>query len=197
MKAGSFIVAAAVTGLANAMTPPGVFPVNTENMTVFFDTSVLATNGVNIPKDNTKIAPTLALDRMLTGRTFAVVMIDPDTPATGVGGNGTNSLIHWFQDGFTSSSSSVTVAGKTVVPLVNVANTTAIQAYLQPQSGPANGQTHRYTQFLIDTTNVTTFNVDPSLKNATKTRSGFDMAKFVTEANVQVLSANWFNVTAT
>lgn len=69
--------------------------------------------------------------------------------------------------------------------------------FSQPQSGPANGQTHRYTQFLIETTNVTSFTVDPSLANATKTRSGFDVAKFVTEANVKVLSANWFNVTAT
>lgn len=67
---------------------------------------------------------------MLSGRTFAVLMIDPDTPATGVGGNGTNSLIHWFQDGFTSSSSNVTVGGKTVVPLMNVANVAPIQTYL-------------------------------------------------------------------
>lgn len=74
--------------------------------------------------------PTLPLDHSLTGLTFAVIMIDPDTPATGVGGNGTNSLIHWFQEGYTSSNTSTSVAGKNVFPLVMTKNVTAVQTYL-------------------------------------------------------------------
>jgi hypothetical protein len=83
----------------------------------------------NILTDTAK-APTIALDKNLNGTTFAVIMFDPDTPATGVGGNGTNSFMHWFQDGFTSSSTSVSVAGKTVFPLVNAKNVTAVQSYV-------------------------------------------------------------------
>lgn len=51
MKTGSFAALAAFyAGVVNAMTPAGVFPVNTENMTNFYDTSTLATNGANIAK---------------------------------------------------------------------------------------------------------------------------------------------------
>jgi hypothetical protein len=50
MKAGSFALAALFVGYVLAMTPAGVFPVNKENMTNFFDTTTLATNGANIPR---------------------------------------------------------------------------------------------------------------------------------------------------
>ncbi|KAL3423756.1 phosphatidylethanolamine-binding protein PEBP protein [Phlyctema vagabunda] len=131
MRASSFAIlaAAAVVGQASANTPPGVFPVDNNQMTNFYDTSVLATNGVNIPKANTAIAPTVAFDTQLNG-TFAIVMFDPDTPATGIGGNGTNSFLHWFQDGLTSVSTPVNVAGRGVFPLANAANIGPVQGYL-------------------------------------------------------------------
>lgn len=77
----------------------------------------------------------MALDAQLTGKTFAIVMFDPDTPATGIGGNGTNSFLHWFQDGLTSDVASLVVGGnstnaKTVFPLKNVGNINAIQPYV-------------------------------------------------------------------
>lgn len=186
MRAESFTFAAAALlfSAVSAMTPAGVFPVNTENMTNFFDTTMLAVNGANIPKANTTKAPTIALDKNLNGTTFAVIMFDPDTAATGVGGNGTNSFMHWFQGGLTSSATSTKVAGKTVFTLVNAKNTTAVNAYIQP--GPPAGETHRYTQILIATTGLKAFNVS---------RNSFDAAAFVKQANVTVVSSNFFNVT--
>jgi len=50
MRAGSFTAAAVLASVVLGMTPPGVLPVNTENLTNFYDTSTLATNGANIPK---------------------------------------------------------------------------------------------------------------------------------------------------
>ncbi|RDW65313.1 hypothetical protein BP5796_10005 [Coleophoma crateriformis] len=199
MRAGSFSfvsVAATATmlvGLVSGMTPTGVFPQNSENMTNFFDTSTAATNGVNIPRRNTNIAPTLALDKAIANKTFAVVMFDPDTPATGVGGNGTNSFLHWFQDGLTSSVSEVDVAGKNVTPLVNVFSVAPLQTYVQPS--PPTGQTHRYVQILLDTTGVTGFVVSAATGNATTSRTGFDMNAFVKESGLTVFSSNFFNVT--
>jgi hypothetical protein len=60
-------------------------------------------------------------------------MFDPDTPATGVGGNGTNSFLHWFQDGLTSDTTQIQIGGptgKVVFPLVNALHINAIQPYV-------------------------------------------------------------------
>jgi hypothetical protein len=48
MKAGTFILSFAIAIQATAMTPPGLIPSNTEDMTAFFNTSTLATNGAPI-----------------------------------------------------------------------------------------------------------------------------------------------------
>lgn len=177
MRAGFFTVAAGLLvfgDMGAALTPKGVMPMNTENMTNYYDTSTLATNGVNVAKaslsphlhpflpsslspspylppiynamqydaDNglkdTTIAPTVALDKVINGTTFALIMFDPDTPATGIGGNGTNSFMHWFQDGLTSSAVATKVggaSGKEVFNLVNVGNKTVATAsymYVSP-----------------------------------------------------------------
>jgi phosphatidylethanolamine-binding protein (PEBP) family uncharacterized protein len=73
--------------------------------------------------------PTTALDKQLTGATFMVVMIDPDAPPLGLGGNGSQAFLHWMQDGLTSAATNVTIQSKTAFPLVNAANITAIQSY--------------------------------------------------------------------
>jgi hypothetical protein len=72
---------------------------------------------------------TMALDKQLTGVTFMVVMIDPDAPSLGLGVNGSQAFLHWMQNGLTSAATNVTIQGKTVFPLVNAANITAIQSY--------------------------------------------------------------------
>lgn len=73
-------------------------------------------------------APTMALDKTISGLTFMVVMTDPD--AVGLGSNGSSSFLHWMQDGFTSATTNVTVQGKTVVSLLNSGNVTAIASYI-------------------------------------------------------------------
>jgi len=139
-------------------------------------------------------------------------MFDPDTPATGVGGNGTNSFLHWFQDGLTSDTTNIQIGGpqgKTVFPLVNALHIAAVQSYVYvhrilrersrdskvvanhfvydySQPGPPVGQTHRYTQMLIATTGLKPFNVS---------RQSFDMAAFVKANNLSIVSSNFFNVT--
>jgi len=63
-------------------------------------------------------------------------MFDPDTPATGVGGNGTNSFLHWFQDGLTSDVNPVIIGatngtgGKSVFRLINAGNIEAVEPYV-------------------------------------------------------------------
>ncbi|RDW78463.1 hypothetical protein BP5796_06315 [Coleophoma crateriformis] len=191
MKAGSISLILALVGVVSAMTPPGLIPSNTENMTVFFNTSSLATNGIAIAQSGAKSTPTLALDKSLTGTTFMVLMVDPD--AGNVGGNGSSAFLHWMQDGFTSSSKSVTVGNKTVFALENTANVVPIAAYLPP--GPPTGQTHRYTQYLVDTTGVKGFTVSSSVANSTMTRVAFNMQDFVKQANLTIISANFWKTT--
>jgi hypothetical protein len=41
-----------------------------------------------------------------------VVMIDPDTPQLGLGGNGSQAFLHWMQDGLTSAAKDVTIQEK-------------------------------------------------------------------------------------
>jgi hypothetical protein len=48
---------------------------------------------------------------------------------------------------------------------------------------------------LLDTTGVTGFVVSPTVGNELATRQGFDMAEFVAESGVKVISSNFFNVT--
>ncbi|RDW74138.1 hypothetical protein BP5796_07580 [Coleophoma crateriformis] len=187
MKAGSFtLVAAALVGMTSAMTPSGLIPSNKENMTVFFNTSALATNGAAVSIAGAKTAPMLALDKNLAGKTFAVVMIDPDPKGVG---NGSNAILHWMQDGFSSSATSITIAGKTVFPLVNTKNTTAVETYLSP--GPPVGSTHRYTQYLLDTTGKTTF----PQAGANFSRGSFTIETFLQQINMTAFSANFFNAT--
>jgi hypothetical protein len=61
--------------------------------------------------------------------------------------------------------------------------------------GPPKGETHRYVQILLQTTGVNGFVVSPDVANATLSRQKFDMAKFVQQANLTVVSSNFFNVT--
>jgi hypothetical protein len=44
MKEGTSIFSFVIANLATAMAPPGLVPLNTENMTAFFYTSKFATN---------------------------------------------------------------------------------------------------------------------------------------------------------
>lgn len=56
MRAGFLTTAAgllALVRLGAAMTPAGVLPKNTEDLTNYYDTSTLATNGVNVAKAST------------------------------------------------------------------------------------------------------------------------------------------------
>lgn len=61
--------------------------------------------------------------------------------------------------------------------------------------GPPTGETHRYTQVLLDVTGVTSFVVSQAVGDATTTRRAFDMAEFVRQTNLTVVSSNFFNVT--
>lgn len=52
--------------------------------------------------------------------------------------------------------------------------------------GPPKGETHRYTQILVDTTGMKPFNVS---------RNAFDPNAFVMKNSLKVISSNFFNVT--
>jgi phosphatidylethanolamine-binding protein (PEBP) family uncharacterized protein len=135
--------------------------------------------------------PNLALDKSLSGATFAVVMTDPDA---GGPSDGSSSFLHWLQDNLTTSNTSLTIAGKPVFPLLNAYNTTAKAAYFQPT--PPKGSVHRYTQYLVATNGLNNFNnVSATVAKQLATRIQFNMQAFVREANLTIVSANYFNVT--
>jgi len=175
MRAGSFAVTFGLAGCVSSMTPPGLIPSNAENMTAFFDTTKLATNGAaitqagnnpppplhtsllahNNPRTESINPPTLALDKNLAGVTFTVVMIDPDAPPLGLGGNGSQAFLHWMQDGLTSAPNSVTVQGKTVFPLENAGGIAPIQAYLYISPLRYHSERKRLTKEQIKTPHAT------------------------------------------
>lgn len=72
----------------------------------------------------------MALDKQIASAKFMLVMINPDAPPLGLGGNGSQIFLQWMQDDLNSAGANVTVQGKTVFPRENARNFSAIQSYL-------------------------------------------------------------------
>ncbi|RDL35418.1 Uncharacterized protein BP5553_07349 [Venustampulla echinocandica] len=186
----SCLMAVAIASTATAFTPPGAQPVSTKNLTVAFG-NTLAINGMNLPRDATGSAPSLGTAEKLTG-TYAILMVDLDIPPAMEGG-ATSQLLHWMQTGLESANTSTTIAGTKVFELVNPSKASPVAAYRQPNPPNRNPVSHRYTQFLVNTTGNTA--ALASLTQAGATIRNFSAANVIKSAGVDVAAGNWFNVT--
>lgn len=122
-------------------------------------------------------------------------MVDPDVP---VGNGSTSELLHWMQSGLISSGNMTTVAGVQMFELVNSKNVSALATYIQPSPPNKVPTTHRYTQLLLNTTNIATNNTAMTeLMTFAKSRSPFSAVNVVSQTGLKVLFGNSFNVSNT
>ncbi|KAI1746246.1 PEBP-like protein [Xylaria scruposa] len=190
-----FLITLAASG-ALAATPAGFEPGSQTSLLVTFG-NVAAQDGAVVAKDATQTAPTIATQSKLDGTSFAVLMIDLDIPTDSP--PKTNTLLHWMQTGLTQSSSAVslnTTSGSESAFEFSVSGDEAFAPYFGPAPPARIPLSHRYTQIIVDTSDVTDAGL-AALKAAAANRMGFDAQSVLTSAGLvdQVVAGNFFNVT--
>ncbi|KAI1130933.1 PEBP-like protein [Nemania abortiva] len=196
MLSKSLVALAASASGALAATPAGFEPGSDTSLLVTFG-NVAALNGAEVAKEITQTAPTIATESKLDGTSFAVLMIDIDIPTDNP--PETNTLLHWMQTGLTQSSTSTslnTTLGAETSFVLSVGDEAAFAEYIGPSPPARIPLSHRYTQIVVDTSDVTEDGLD-ALKTAAATRLGFDAETVLTSAGLadKVLAGNFFNVT--
>ncbi|KAJ8117192.1 hypothetical protein ONZ43_g4268 [Nemania bipapillata] len=197
MLSKSLVALVASASGALAATPSGFEPGSQESLLVTFG-NVAAINGAAVAKEITQTAPTIATQSKLDGTSFAVLMIDIDIPTDSP--PETNTLLHWMQTGLTQSSTSVslntTLGSQTAFVLSVGGDEAAFAPYIGPAPPAKIPLSHRYTQIVLDTSDVSDEALD-TLKTAAATRLGFDAETVLTSAGLadKVLAGNFFNVT--
>ncbi|KAI0491125.1 phosphatidylethanolamine-binding protein [Xylaria cf. heliscus] len=188
-------LAASASG-ALAATPAGFEPGSETGLLVTFG-NVEALDGVVVAKDITQEAPTIATQSKLDGTSFAVLMIDLDIPTDNP--PETNTLLHWLQTGLTQSSSAAslkTTQGSASAFVFSVPEDEAFASYIGPAPPARIPLSHRYTEIVVDTSDVSDEGL-AALKSAAATRLGFNALSVLTSAGLadKVVAGNFFNVT--
>ncbi|CZS93020.1 uncharacterized protein RAG0_03502 [Rhynchosporium agropyri] len=187
-----YILAVAFAGVATAGTPTGFQPNSSKDLIVAFG-STLALNGKSMTKAETVDVPTIGTKERLKG-TYTLIMVDPDIPPQTPGGK-TGELLHWMQQGLTSSSTATMIGGMMVYVLKSASNETAFAPYFGPSPPNKAPNTHRYTQLLLDTSNSNGGSAMALLKQAAATRLNFNAVNVVKGSGAKIMAANSFNVT--
>ncbi|KAI8947935.1 phosphatidylethanolamine-binding protein [Xylaria longipes] len=189
-------LAASASG-ALAATPPGFEPGSETSLLVTFG-NVAALDGAVVAQETTQTAPTIATQSQLDGTSFAVLMIDLDIPTANP--PQTNTLLHWLQTGLTQSSMAVslnTTQGSTSAFVFSVPeDEEALAPYIGPAPPARIPLSHRYTEIVVDTSDVSTEGL-ASLEAAAANRMGFNAQSVLTSAGLvdKVVAGNFFNVT--
>jgi len=173
----------AFAGGARGSTPPGTVPSNSDDLTATFG-NLLATNGASVTTTEAKEAPVIGLSKAYSNASFTVFMVDIDAK-----------FLHWAQTGLSTSSPSMTVKGTTFYPLENSAGVRALQAYIMPN--PPAGAAHRYTQYLMVTTNMSDLVVSQAVATAIRSRVGLNVSQLFSETGRTLLASNWWNTSKT
>jgi hypothetical protein len=124
-------------------------------------------------------------------------MIDLDIPTNT---SQTNTLLHWMQTGLTPAETATMLNSTSgmmqVFMLQNTTKTAPLASYIGPGPPAHLPLSHRYTQILVDTSEVSTATTR-ALESAAKTRVGFNAMTVLTEAGLEdnVMAGNSFNVT--
>ncbi|KAK3359251.1 phosphatidylethanolamine-binding protein [Lasiosphaeria hispida] len=187
----------AVATLALARTPAGFRPASNVDLIVEYN-GVTPLNGVVVARNTTIPQPRIGTLARLTGTSYAVLMIDLDIPTNTP--PATNTLLHWMQTGLTPATTATrinTASGTlSVFLLENSTNTAPILGYFGPNPPARTPLSHRYTQILVDTSDI-----DPEditvLRTAAATIVGFNALTVLTAADLEdeVVAGNSFNVT--
>lgn len=145
----------------------------------------------------TATQPRVATLSKLTGTSYAVIMIDLDIPTNT---SQTNTLLHWMQTGLTPAGTTTMLNSTSgmmqVFMLQNTTKTAALAPYIGPGPPARLPLSHRYTQILVDISDIST-DATGTLQSAAKTRTGFDAMTVLTAAGLEdkVVAGNFFNVT--
>ncbi|KAK4229822.1 phosphatidylethanolamine-binding protein [Podospora fimiseda] len=134
----------------------------------------------------------------LNGTSYAVLMIDLDIPTDNP--PATNTLLHWMQTGLTPATTATqlnTTSGTIRAFLLeNTTNTAPIVAHFGPNPPARIPLSHRYTQILVDTSDITDEDIQV-LRTAAATLRGFNAQQVLAQANLgdKVVAGNFYNVT--
>lgn len=189
---------AAAASCALAFTPQGFSPAATAPLTVIYSNSIPAAGDGALSQGATAKQPILATDKLLLGRSYAVIMVDLDVPTEKP--PQTTTLLHWMQTDLIPSPSRFvlnTTLGRTAVfPLENRRNVIAAAPYIGPSPPARVPLSHRYTQLLIDTSNTSMAQI-AKLSQAALKRQNFDTSAVLASAGItkyQIVAGNFFNV---
>ncbi|KAL0939745.1 uncharacterized protein CTRU02_206355 [Colletotrichum truncatum] len=177
-----------------AATPAGFQPASNVDLIVAYgDQSAL--NGVDLAKSLTQSEPTVGTTEPLTGKSYALIMVDIDIPTNNPPATGT--FLHWAQADLTPAASTTTVKlndGERTIHTLTT-NAQAIAPYKGPSPPAKVPLSHRYVEILVDTSDIT-----PEGTAALQTlsnRLGVQVNDVLTQAGLanKVVAGNFFNVT--
>ncbi|TLS24687.1 hypothetical protein PpBr36_08423 [Pyricularia pennisetigena] len=195
----SYLSILAAAGVALAVTPQGFSPGVQAPLFVLYSDSVAALNGATMSKMTTAKEPFVGTENKLTGKSYAIIMVDMDIPTSQP--PKTRTLLHWMQTDLVPVDKPVTVnttAGTaTVYPVSNLKRVIAAAPYIGPDPPARVPLNHRYTQVLVDTSNVGQEQMRILSKAATK-REDFNVAEVLSAANIptdKIVAGNFFQVT--
>lgn len=129
----------------------------------------------------------------MTGASYTIIMVDLDIPTNTTE---TNTLLHWMQTGLTPATTETTLNTDQLFLLEVPSDTAALAPYIGPNPPARNPLSHRYTQILVDTSDLSTDGTSV-LASAAQTRRGFNALSVLTQAGLEgeVIAGNYFNVT--
>lgn len=147
-----------------------------------------------LPAAATANPPVIATDKKLTGKSWAIMMIDLDIPTNNP--PQTNTLLHWMQTGLGQSDTALGRRDDTAAATAfGGAKTKAAAPYFGPSPPARTPLKHRYTQILVDTSDATEADMKVLIEAAAD-RQGFNAEAVLTKANLadKVVAGNFFTV---
>ncbi|OHF02016.1 hypothetical protein CORC01_02595 [Colletotrichum orchidophilum] len=180
--------------VAWAKTPEGFEPASNVDLIVAYgDQSGL--NGVDLAKSLTQQEPTVGTTEPLTGKSYAIIMVDIDIPTASPPTTGT--FLHWAQADLTPNAQTTTVKlndGERTIHTLST-NSNAIAPYKGPAPPARVPLTHRYIELLVDTSDITADGT--AALQTLSNRQGVQVNDVLTTAGLanKVVAGNFFTVT--
>lgn len=143
----------------------------------------------------TQQEPTVGTTEPLTGKSYAIIMVDVDIPTNNPPETGT--FLHWAQMDLTPVAQTTTVklndGERTIHTLTTTAN--AIADYKGPAPPARVPLTHRYIELLVDTSDITAEGT--AALQTLSNRQGVQVNDVLTQAGLanKVVAGNFFTVT--
>ncbi|KAK6539152.1 hypothetical protein TWF694_009396 [Orbilia ellipsospora] len=188
----------ALVGTVFSQTPPGFSPASSVYFPVTYDTSASPSffvNGGLFSKQVVQHIPDVYIpeDPSFTGKTFLVLMVDPDAPSPQNASLG--QILHWLQPGVQVPINTKKVRSSDNSTTYLKLDTTSVRS-IAPYRGPAppSQAPHRYTLMLFLQPNED-FSLPPSFKKyqGGNDRRFFNTTKFIEAAGLgDPIAGNYF-----